>query len=77
MTMGVIVDMIRFPSNDPVEGQLDRGLGERIGAEGGGMLNWGLCRRVGGGRRETGGGGVWYVEYNNIVFCVVCVILFF
>lgn len=73
--MGVIVDMIRFPSNDPVEGQLDRGLGERIGAEGGGMLNWGLCRRVGGGRRETGGGG--YVEYNNIVFCVVCVILFF
>lgn len=39
MTMGVIVDMIRFPSNDPVEGQLDRGLGERTGAEGGGMLN--------------------------------------
>lgn len=65
MTMGVIVDMIRFPSNDPVEGQLDRGLGERTGAEGGEMLNWGLRRGVGGGRRETGGD--WYVEYNNII----------
>lgn len=58
MTMGVIVDMIRFPSNDPVEGQLDRGLGERTGAEGGEMLNWGLRRGGWGGRRETGGGGL-------------------
>lgn len=58
MTMGVIVDMIRFPSNDPVEGQLDRGLGERTGAEGGGMLNWGLRRGVGGGKEGDWGGGI-------------------
>lgn len=58
MTMGVIVDMIRFPSNDPVEGQLDRGLGERTGAEGGGMLNWGLRRGVGGGEGGRLGGGL-------------------
>lgn len=58
MTMGVIVDMIRFPSNDPVEGQLDRGLGERTGAEGGEMLNWGLRRGVGGKEGDWGGGEV-------------------
>lgn len=57
MTMGVIVDMIRFPSNDPVEGQLDRGLGERTGAEGGECWIEGYAAGWGGKEGDWGGIG--------------------
>lgn len=53
-------------SNDPVEGQFQRGQGERTGRGGRGWWIEGCAGRGGLGGRS--------VEYYSIVFCVVCVI---